>query len=191
MLTIEEIDQLLSAPDLSKKTGYRDQAMLEVLYGTGLRVSELIGLNLGDIDSLGFVRSIGKGNQERIVPIGTQALKSVNLYQTRCRPKLVKDGREHALFVNARGKRLTRQGFWKILKQYGKMCGIGHKLSPHVIRHTFATHLLQNGADLRSVQEMLGHADIATTQIYTHLTKEHLRSIYTETHPRAVKSSME
>lgn len=191
VLSFEQIDQLLNTPDLSRRTGYRDQAMLEVLYGTGLRVSELLGLNLGDIDPLGFVRSVGKGNRERIIPVGSHALKAVDLYMTNCRPKLVKDLKERALFVNARGKRLTRQGFWKILKQYGKLCGIEHKLSPHVIRHSFATHLLQNGADLRSVQEMLGHVDIATTQIYTHLSKEHLRSVYTETHPRARKLDVE
>lgn len=191
VLTINQIEKLLAIPDLSKKTGYRDQAMLEVLYGTGLRVSELIGLNRGDIDDLGFVRIIGKGNRERIVPIGSQALKAVHLYETISRPKFVKSPDERALFVNIRGQRLTRQGFWKILKQYGKLCNLGEQLSPHVIRHSFATHLLQNGADLRSVQEMLGHADIATTQIYTHLTKEHLRNVYTETHPRAIKSETE
>jgi len=185
VLSVAEVDKLLTAPDLTKTTGYRDRAMLEVLYGTGLRVSELINLNLGDIDALGFVRCLGKGNKERIVPIGSKALHALDQYLTRARPQLVKDAKERALFVNARGKRLTRQGFWKILKAYGKQVGIKITLTPHVLRHSFATHLLANGADLRSVQEMLGHADIATTQIYTHLTKQHLRDVYQKTHPRA------
>ncbi len=184
VLTVQEVDKLLSMPDLSKKTGYRDWAMMEVLYATGLRVSELVGLNLGDIDTLGFVRCIGKGNKERIIPIGGKALQAVDLYLKKCRNKLVKHPSQRALFVNARGSRLTRQGFWKILKHYGKQCGLDI-VSPHVLRHSFATHLIANGADLRSVQEMLGHSDIATTQIYTHLTIDHLRSVYQNTHPRA------
>ncbi len=184
VLTVQEVDKLLSMPDLNKKTGYRDWAMLEVLYATGMRVSELVGLNLGDIDSLGFVRCIGKGNKERIIPIGGKALKAVDLYVNKCRTKLVKHASQRALFVNARGSRLTRQGFWKILKHYGKQCRLDI-VSPHVLRHSFATHLIANGADLRSVQEMLGHSDIATTQIYTHLTIDHLRSVYQNTHPRA------
>lgn len=184
VLTVQEVDKLLSMPDLNKKTGYRDWAMLEVLYATGMRVSELVGLNLGDIDSLGFVRCIGKGNKERIIPIGGKALKAVDLYVNKCRTQLVKHPSQRALFVNARGSRLTRQGFWKILKHYGKQCRLDI-VSPHVLRHSFATHLIANGADLRSVQEMLGHSDIATTQIYTHLTIDHLRSVYQNTHPRA------
>jgi len=185
VLTVAEVDRLLSAPDIHKKTGYRDWAMLEVLYATGLRVSELVGLNIGDIDPLGFVRCIGKGNKERIVPIGSKALMAVDLYLKKERPQLVKDHTEKALFVNARGKRITRQGFWKLLKQYGKACGITKTLTPHTLRHSFATHLLAHGADLRSVQQMLGHVDISTTQIYTHLTREHLRTVYQDTHPRA------
>lgn len=185
VLSIEEVDKLVSQPDLRKKTGYRDWAMLEVLYATGLRVSELVGLSLGDVDSLGFVRCIGKGNKERIVPIGSRALNAVDMYLKHGRSKLVKSRTEQALFVNFRGQRLTRQGFWKILKAYGKQCGLKTEITPHVLRHSFATHLLANGADLRSVQEMLGHADISTTQIYTHLTREHLRKIYQNTHPRA------
>ncbi len=184
VLTLNEVDQLLKAPDLSKPLGYRDLAMLEVLYGTGLRVSELVQLNLGDIDPLGFVRCVGKGNKERIVPIGSMALNAVDVYKSKCRSQLVKNVNERGLFLNARGGRLTRQGIWKILKGYGDQCNL-NIVSPHILRHSFATHLLTNGADLRSVQEMLGHADIATTQIYTHLTKEHLRSVYRKTHPRA------
>lgn len=192
VLTIAEVDKLLSAPDLSTKTGYRDLAMLEVLYATGLRVSELVGLNMGDIDPLGFVRCLGKGDKERIVPIGSKALAAVQVYIERCRSRLVKDRSQRALFVNARGKRITRQGFWKILNQYKNQCGIKKPLSPHTLRHSFATHLIANGADLRSVQQMLGHADIATTQIYTHLTREHLRSVYQAAHPRSeLKSKQE
>jgi integrase/recombinase XerD len=191
VLTIAEVDRLLSAPDLTTKTGYRDLAMLEVLYATGLRVSELIGLNLGDIDAMGFVRCLGKGNKERIVPIGSKALAAVQTYIQRCRGKLVKDRRQRALFVNARGTRITRQGFWKILNRYRNQCGITKPLSPHTLRHSFATHLIANGADLRSVQQMLGHADISTTQIYTHLTREHLRSVYQATHPRSELKSRE
>ncbi len=185
VLSVAEVDKLLDQPDLSTKTGYRDRAMLEVLYGTGLRVSELIGLNMGDIDPIGFLRCIGKGDKERIVPIGSHALKAVQLYLEHNRGQLLKRHNEHALFLNARGNRLTRQGFWKILKNYGIKSGISKTLSPHTLRHSFATHLIANGADLRSVQQMLGHSDISTTQIYTHLTREHLRSVYQTTHPRA------
>jgi len=185
VLTVAEVDKLLSAPDLTSKMGYRDLAMLEVLYATGLRVSELVGLNMGDIDPLGFVRCLGKGNKERIVPIGSKALAAVQTYIERCRSKVVKDRSQRALFINARGKRISRQGFWKILNQYKNQCGIKKHLSPHTLRHSFATHLIANGADLRSVQQMLGHSDIATTQIYTHLTREHLRSVYRAAHPRS------
>jgi integrase/recombinase XerD len=191
VLTVAEVDKLLSSPDLTSKMGYRDLAMLEVLYATGLRVSELVGLNLGDIDPLGFVRCLGKGNKERIVPIGSKALAAVQAYLERCRAKIVKDRSQRALFVNARGKRISRQGFWKILNHYKNQCGIKKHLSPHTLRHSFATHLIANGADLRSVQQMLGHADIATTQIYTHLTREHLRSVYLAAHPRSEKKPKE
>ncbi len=185
VLTISEVDRLLTAPNLAKLTGYRDQAMLEVLYASGLRVSELIGLNLGDIDPIGFVHCMGKGNKERIIPIGSKAMEATKLYLLKGRPGLEKATTDHALFLNRRGIRLTRQGFWKIIKQYGQACGFKIALTPHVIRHSFATHLLINGADLRSVQEMLGHVDISTTQIYTHLTRNHLRSVYNKSHPRA------
>lgn len=187
VLSTAEVDKLLTAPGLSKPTGYRDRAMLEVLYGAGLRVSELVQLNMGDIDPLGYVRCWGKGDKERIVPLGRAALQAVAVYVETARPKLVKTRRETALFVNSRGSRLTRQAVWKIMKKYAQQCGIKKSISPHTLRHSFATHLLQNGADLRAVQEMLGHVDISTTQIYTHLTKSHLREVYLKTHPRALK----
>jgi len=187
ILTEQEVLALLEAPRLDKPAGYRDRAMLEVLYGSGLRVSELLALNLGDIDELGFVRCTGKGNKERIVPLGSHALRATELYVRHARPRLCKDYRERALFVNQRGQRLTRQGFWKIIKAWAKEAGIEKNITPHMLRHSFATHLLRGGADLRSVQEMLGHADLATTQIYTHLDKGHLRDVYRQAHPRAWK----
>jgi len=187
VLTVAEVDKLLSAPRLSAPTGYRDRAMLEVLYGAGLRVSELIQLDVGDVDPMGYVRCLGKGSKERIVPLGRAALQAVARYVNTARPQLVRNRRETALFVNARGGRLTRQAVWKIMKKYAQQCGIRKPISPHTLRHSFATHLLQNGADLRAVQEMLGHVDISTTQIYTHLTKSHLRDVYLKTHPRALK----
>ena len=187
VLSTAEVDKLLAAPSLSKPTGYRDRAMLEVLYGAGLRVSELVQLNLGDIDQIGYVRCLGKGNKERIVPVGRAALQAVASYLDIARPRLVKNRRESALFVNTRGSRLTRQAVWKIMKGHAQKCGITRPISPHTLRHSFATHLLQNGADLRAVQVMLGHADISTTQIYTHLTKAHLREVYLKTHPRAMR----
>lgn len=187
ILSEQEVLALLSAPTLDKPAGYRDRAMFEVLYGSGLRVSELVGLNAGDVDQLGFVRCLGKGNKERIVPIGSHALKAVAAYLDYTRPRLLKNPRERALFLNSRGQRLTRQGFWKIIKAWAKEGGIKKNISPHMLRHSFATHLLRHGADLRSVQEMLGHADLTTTQIYTHLEKGHLRDVYQKTHPRAWK----
>lgn len=187
ILTELEVITLLEAPTLDKPTGYRDRAMLEVLYGSGLRVSELIGLNVGDIDSLGFVRCVGKGNKERIIPLGQHALQATTDYLEYARPRLQRNPRERALFLNTRGNRLTRQGFWKIIKQWAKKAGIAKEISPHMLRHSFATHLLRHGADLRSVQEMLGHADLSTTQIYTHLDKGQLRDVYQHSHPRAQK----
>jgi integrase/recombinase XerD len=187
ILSEHEVLALLDAPTLDKPSGYRDRAMLEVLYGCGLRVSELVGLNVGDIDELGFVRCLGKGNKERIIPLGSHALKATWDYLNYARGRLAINHRERALFVNSRGNRLTRQGFWKILKGWAKVAGIEQEISPHMLRHSFATHLLRHGADLRSVQEMLGHADLTTTQIYTHLDKAHLRDVYGKTHPRAVK----
>lgn len=185
ILSEKEVLALLEAPTLEKITGYRDRAMLEVLYGSGLRVSELIGLNVGDIDELGFVRCTGKGNKERIIPLGGPGIKATNQYLTYARPRLQKNPRERALFLNSRGNRLTRQGCWKIIKQWAVVAGIEQDISPHMLRHSFATHLLRHGADLRSLQEMLGHADLATTQIYTHLDKGQLRDVYYQNHPRA------
>lgn len=187
ILSEAEVLALLQAPTLDKLTGYRDRAMLEVLYGSGLRVSELINLNVGDIDDLGFVRCLGKGNKERIIPLGRPALQATNDYLRYARPRLQKTPRERALFLNTRGNRLTRQGFWKIIKHWATEAGIEVDISPHMLRHSFATHLLRHGADLRSVQEMLGHADLTTTQIYTHLDKGQLRDVYQKTHPRARK----
>lgn len=189
VLSEQEVNALLDAPRLDKPTGYRDKAMLEVLYGSGLRVSELVGLNLGDIDELGFVRCLGKGSKERIIPLGSHALQATALYLNHARPRLVKNPRDKALFLNARGERLTRQGFWKIIKARAKEAGIAKRITPHMLRHSFATHLLRRGADLRSLQEMLGHADLTTTQIYTHLDQAHLRDVYGQTHPRAWKEN--
>lgn len=185
ILSEQEVLALLGAPTLDKITGYRDRAMLEVLYGSGLRVSELIGLNVGDIDELGFVRCMGKGNKERIIPLGGPGLQATNDYLRYARPRLHKNPRERALFLNVRGNRLTRQGFWKIIKHWSAVAGIEKEISPHMLRHSFATHLLRHGADLRAVQEMLGHSDLATTQIYTHLDKGQLRDVYQQSHPRA------
>ncbi len=184
VLTIGQIEQLLSLCNTAKPTGHRDRAMIELLYGSGMRVSELLQLDLGDVDAFGYVRCIGKGNKERIIPVGRHALTAVDRYLSQGRQRLVKNVREQALFLSVRGTRMTRQGFWKLLKQYGQHLGLTQSLKPHTLRHSFATHLLNGGADLRSVQEMLGHKDIATTQIYTHLTKKHLRDVYQKTHPR-------
>ncbi len=185
VLSMEQIDNLLKRPRIKTDIGLRDRAMLEVLYASGLRVSELIALDLGDLElDKGFVRCVGKGSKERIVPLGSMAIFYVKQYLEQSRVKLVKKPGEKALFVNNLGNRLTRQGLWKIIKKYAKGAGVG-EITPHTFRHSFATHLLENGADLRAVQEMLGHADITTTQIYTHLTKSHIKEVYDRTHPRA------
>jgi integrase/recombinase XerD len=188
-LRLEEIEKLLEQPDSATPMGLRDRAMLEVLYSTGLRVSELIGLGVSDLDSkVGCVRCIGKGDKERIVPVGKKALTMVDRYLREGRPQLLRNARASAgpaLFVNRRGVALSRVGVWKILSAYGRRAGLRVALTPHMLRHSFATHLLERGADLRSVQLMLGHADISTTQIYTHVVEERLKQIYKAHHPRA------
>ncbi|QED48505.1 site-specific tyrosine recombinase XerD [Cytobacillus dafuensis] len=187
VLNMQEVETLLDSPKNTDHYGIRDKAMLELLYATGIRVSELIGLNMGDVHlTMGFVRCVGKGNKERIIPIGKAAAQALDYYLKEGRSQfLSKKHQEEAFFLNHHGNRLTRQGFWKILKRLTREAGIEKELTPHTLRHSFATHLLENGADLRAVQEMLGHADISTTQIYTHVTKTRLKDVYTQFHPRA------
>jgi len=187
VLSMEEVEALMETPKGTDCYGLRDQAMLEILYATGMRVSELIQLDVNDIHSaMGFVRCIGKGNKERIIPIGSTALEAVEKYLDDGRGELVNtNNKTDALFLNHHGGRLSRQGFWKILKRSSLAANIQKEITPHTLRHSFATHLLMNGADLRSVQEMLGHADISTTQIYTHINNTRLKDVYTKFHPRA------
>jgi integrase/recombinase XerD len=181
-----EVDALLAQPDSTTAFGLRDKAMLELLYATGLRVSELVNLRWEDFDlNLGILRCVGKGSKERLIPVGKSALKAVEAYVRSGRPALLKDRAMSFLFLNHRGGRLSRVGFWKILARYGRNAGITTPLTPHLVRHSFATHLLERGADLRSIQLMLGHSDISTTQIYTHVMKERLRQVYRTHHPRA------
>ncbi|EKN69675.1 site-specific tyrosine recombinase XerD [Neobacillus bataviensis LMG 21833] len=187
VLSLREVEILLDTPDSHDHFGIRDKAMLELLYATGIRVSELIGLDIENIHlTMGFVRCMGKGNKERIIPIGRTAAEAIKHYLENGRPHFVTmKHHDDALFLNHQGHRLTRQGFWKILKKLAKEAGIEKELTPHTLRHSFATHLLENGADLRAVQEMLGHADISTTQIYTNVTKTRLKDVYSKFHPRA------
>jgi integrase/recombinase XerD len=185
-LNLEDIDKIIQATDTTRPTGLRDRAMLELLYATGLRVSELCRLGLGDCNlDMAVVRTTGKGNKQRLVPAGRDAVKAVEAYLESGRAALLKGRASRYLFVTARGSCLTRQAFWKLLAEYGKKAGIFHGLTPHVLRHSFATHLLEGGADLRSVQVMLGHSDISTTQIYTHVMRSRLRQTVEDHHPRA------
>lgn len=186
VLAQEEVQKLLEQPRVGNPGGLRDKAMLELMYATGMRVSELLTLDLDQVDcEHGYVRCLGKGSKERIIPVGSVARNFLTEYLRWGRAKIKANKGEKALFLNMRGNRLTRQGFWKIIKKYAQQAGISKQITPHTLRHSFATHLLENGADLRSLQEMLGHADITTTQIYTHLTETKLRETYDKHHPRA------
>ena len=186
VLTHQEVEALLNQPNTNTSLGIRDAAMLEVLYATGFRVSELISLTINDINlEAGYLMTYGKGSKERIVPMGELAIQRLRDYLYQVRPKYSRDSNSPTLFLNRSGKGLTRQGFWKVIKKHAKAAGIKGEITPHCLRHSFATHLLGGGADLRSVQKMLGHADITTTQIYTHLTKEKLRDLYNKFHPRS------
>lgn len=185
-LSAPEIEKLLAQPDPSTAAGLRDRAMLQVLYATGMRVSELVGVRWEDFDAgLGIVRCLGKGGKERLIPVGKPALRALEDYVAHGRAKLARKPGVPYLFVNQRGGKLSRVGFWKILSRYGRAAGIATPLTPHLVRHSFATHLLERGADLRSIQLMLGHSDISTTQIYTQVVQERLREVYQAHHPRA------
>jgi integrase/recombinase XerD len=187
-LTVDEVDRLLAQPDTGTPRGLRDRALIELLYATGMRVSELVGLRPADINlEASYLTCSGKGDKQRVVPIGDEATRWVDLYLREARPRLVGKRKSPRLFVNARGggPGLTRVGFWKILKAYARQGGLPASLSPHTLRHSFATHLLERGADLRAIQMMLGHADLSTTQIYTHVLEQRMRSLYDQHHPRA------
>jgi integrase/recombinase XerD len=185
ILSTEEVELLLDQPQCVDLKGYRDKAMLELLYATGIRVTELIQLNIQDVNiEMSFV-NCNKGSRERVIPIGSIALAAVKEYLEKSRPLLIQRNDEEALFVNVNGGRLTRQGFWKIIKQYKNQAKINKDITPHTLRHSFAAHLLENGADLRSIQEMLGHSDISSTQIYAQIAKKKLMEVYQKTHPRA------
>ena len=185
ILTSKEVELFLEQPQCIDAKGFRDHAMLELLYATGIRVSELISLNIGDLNlAAGLIRCESKG-KERVIPLYQTAIKALQDYVRNIRPQLIADGSEEALFVNMNGERMSRQGFWKIIKHYQEKAGIEKEITPHTLRHSFAVHLLENGADLRSIQEMLGHADISSTQIYTHVVKRQLKDVYRKAHPRA------
>jgi integrase/recombinase XerD len=188
-LSVEEVDRLLGAPDRKTERGARDGAMLETLYATGLRVSELVKLRLGDLNfDAGYLIAYGKGKKERLVPLGEVAIASLRQYVQDSRPRFLRKGSARAgdaLFLTRLGRRMTRQGFWKLLGRHAVAAGIAKAISPHKLRHSFATHLVERGADLRAVQAMLGHADIGTTEIYTHVSRGHLRAVYDKFHPRA------
>ncbi|MBW2092719.1 MAG: site-specific tyrosine recombinase XerD [Deltaproteobacteria bacterium] len=186
ILTFEEVEALLSAPDISLPSGLRDKAMLELMYATGLRVSELISLEMAHLNmEAGYLRTMGKGSKERLIPLGEEARDWIKQYLSEARSEWAKRVLSPYLFLNRRGTKLSRQYFWRKIKDYSLIAGIRKKISPHSLRHSFATHLLERGADLRAVQLMLGHADIATTQIYTHVTRERLKQVHQQYHPRA------
>ena len=185
ILTSKEVELFLEQPQCTDAKGYRDHAMLELLYATGIRVSELISLNISDLNlSAGFVRCTSKG-RERIIPMYRTAVKALQDYVRNVRPQIIADGEEEALFVNMNGERMSRQGFWKIIKYYQEKAHIDKDITPHTLRHSFAAHLLENGADLRSIQQMLGHSDISSTQVYTQLVKQNLKAVYNKYHPKA------
>jgi len=185
ILSPEEVELLLEQPQCVDLKGYRDKAMLELLYATGIRVSELIQLDIEDLNiDMAYIRCC-KGTRERMIPIGSMAINALKEYLSKSRPLLVQNEDEKALFVNINGSRLTRQGFWKIIKQYKNQAKINKDITPHTLRHSFASHLLENGADLRSIQEMLGHSDISSTQVYAQIAKNRIKEIYKKTHPRA------
>ncbi len=185
VLTQKEMEAILQAAQAKGKNHKRDYAMLELFYASGMRVSEMVGLKVASVNlQAGFVRAIGKGSKERIIPVGRKAREAIAYYCGHIRPKSLKTAESDALFLSQQGKKMSRVMAWKIIKQYARLAGIKKNIKPHTLRHTFATHLLEHGADLRSVQEMLGHADIATTQIYTHVDKERLKSVHKQFHPR-------
>jgi len=185
ILTSREVEQLLDQPSCTDPKGYRDKAMLEVLYATGIRVSELISLDEGDINLALGVLHCKNWNRERMIPLYPAAIAALEEYMGKVRPHMLSDRDEPALFVNMSGERMSRQGFWKIIKQYQEKANISKEITPHTLRHSFAAHLLENGADLRSIQEMLGHADISSTQVYVQLVKKQLKDVYLKAHPRA------
>ncbi|MFA5275848.1 MAG: site-specific tyrosine recombinase XerD [Candidatus Omnitrophota bacterium] len=184
-LSLAEVEALIAQPNIRNSQGLRDKAILETLYATGMRVSEAVNLRFDDVNlDIGFLRCVGKGNKERVVPIGSKAIKSIQRYLEDSRPHFLKNQKSEFLFLNRFGKKISRQSLWKILKKYAKEARINKPIRPHILRHSFATHLLERGADLRSVQEMLGHSNISTTQIYTHIDKNRLKTIHKQFHPR-------
>jgi len=184
-LSLNEVEALIAQPDVRNAQGLRDRAILETLYATGMRVSEAVNLRKDNVNlDIGFLRCIGKGNKERVIPLGKKAIVSINKYLEAARGKLLNGKESEFLFVSRVGKNISRQSFWKILKKYAKLAKIKKPIKPHILRHSFATHLLEHGADLRSVQEMLGHSNISTTQIYTHINKDRLKNIHRQFHPR-------